>query len=113
MLGTLRNSRFLKTAAACGLALVFSTGAKAQLFSWTKDEMLEYTKAWTGERFPDGRPRVPDSWLDRAKEMSQEEVIIPPGRNAGPPNIASFSQYDHFQVIHPELKMAGRVVTAM
>jgi len=75
--------------------------------------MVEYTKSWTGERFPDGRPKVPDSWLDRAKEMSQEEVLIPLGRNAGPPNIASFSQFDgDFKVLHPELKMAGRVVTA-
>jgi len=56
--------------------------------------MVEYTKAWTGERFPDGRPKVPDSWLERAKGLSQEEVIIPIGRGGGPPNIASFSQFD-------------------
>ena len=74
----------------------------------------EYTKAWTGERFQDGRPKVPDGWLERAKGLSQEEVIIPPGRNAGPPNISSFSQFDgNFKVLHPELKMAGRVVTTL
>jgi len=110
----LRNAGFLTLTAAWWLASPGAPAAHAQLFSWTKDEMVEYTKAWTGERFADGRPRVPDSWLDRAKGLSQEEVIIPPGRNAGPPNISSFSQFDgDFKVLHPELKMAGRVVTAL
>jgi regulator of RNase E activity RraA len=96
------------------LASLVAPSAKAQLFSWTKEEMVEYTKAWTGERFPDGRPKVPDSWLERAKGLSQEEVIVPSGRGGGPPNIASYSQFDgNFKVLHPELKMAGRVVTAM
>jgi 4-hydroxy-4-methyl-2-oxoglutarate aldolase len=111
---TFLNSDFLRSAAVCLLASLLVPIAGAQVFSWTKEEMVEYTKGWTGERFPDGRPKVPDSWLERTKDMSQEEVIIPPGRNAGPPNIASFSQYDgDFKVLHPELKMAGRVVTAM
>jgi regulator of RNase E activity RraA len=110
---TLRNYRFL-TAAAWSLALLTAPAVKAQLFSWSKEEMVEYTKAWTGERFPDGRPRVPDSWLERAKEMSSEEVIVPIGRGGGPPNIAGYAQHDgRFKVLHPELKMAGRVVTAM
>jgi 4-hydroxy-4-methyl-2-oxoglutarate aldolase len=96
------------------LALLVGPCAPAQVFSWTKEEMVEYTKAWIGERFPDGRPRVPDSWLERTKGLSQEEVLIPLGRNAGPPNVSSFSQYDgDFKVLHPELKMAGRIVTAM
>lgn len=103
-----------KFTAAWSLALVIAPAGHAQLFSWTKDEMVEYTKAWTGERFPDGRPKVPDSWLERAKAMSSEEVIVPAGRNAGPPNISGYGQFDgDFKVLHPELKMAGRVVTAM
>jgi len=111
---TFRNYRFLTLIVACTLASVVAPAAKAQLFSWTKEEMVEYTKAWTGDRFPDGRPKVPDSWLDRAKGLSQEEVLIPIGRGGGAPNIASFSQFDgDFKVVHPELKMAGRVVTAM
>src|SRR5664279_290414 len=111
---TLRHRTCLTLATACTVALLIAPAAKAQLFSWTKEEMVEYTKAWTGERFPDGRPKVPESWLEPAKGMSQEEVIIPPGRNAGPANIASYSQFDgNFKVLHPELKMAGRGVTAM
>jgi len=108
-----RNFGFIG-GAVCLLASVMTPPAQAQVFSWTKEEMAEYTKAWTGERFADGRPKVPDSWLERAKEMSQEEVKIPSGRDGGPPNIAPYSQYDgNFKVVHPELRMAGRVVTAM
>jgi 4-hydroxy-4-methyl-2-oxoglutarate aldolase len=51
--------------------------AKAQLWTWTKEQMLQYTKAWTGDRFPDGRPKVPDQWLERAKDTSAEEIAIP------------------------------------
>jgi len=111
---TIRNCGFLTIAAAWSLALFAAPAANAQLFSWSRQEMVEYTKAWTGDRFPDGRPKVPDSWLERAKAMSQEEVIVPPGRNAGPPNVANYTQFDgNFKVLHPELKMAGRVVTAL
>jgi 4-hydroxy-4-methyl-2-oxoglutarate aldolase len=113
MSATIRIDRRLLPSAFT-LALLLAPAAKAQLFSWSKEEMVEYTKAWTGERFLDGRPKVPDSWLERAKELSSEEVIIPIGRGGGPPNIAGYSQYDgNFKVLHPELKMAGRVVTAM
>jgi 4-hydroxy-4-methyl-2-oxoglutarate aldolase len=114
MVRTIRNYSFLGISAVWSLALLAPQAGNAQLFSWSKEEMVEYTKAWTGERFPDGRPKVPDNWLARAKAMSQEEVIVPPGRNAGPPNVANYTQFDgDFKVLHPELKMAGRVVTAL
>ena len=113
MLRTLCHPGFA-CAAVLLLAPLLAPPARAQVFSWTKDEMVEYTKAWTGERFPDGRPRVPDSWLERARYMSSEEVTVPAGRGGGPPNIAGYAQFDgDFKVLHPELKMAGRVVTAM
>lgn len=40
----------------------------------TKDQILFYTADWKGDRFPDGRPRLPDSLLDRAKDMTIEDV---------------------------------------
>ncbi len=84
MYRTIRNFGWFTIAAGWSLALATAPSAKAQLFSWTKEEMVEYTKAWTGERFADGRPKVPDSWLERAKGMSSEEAnregvsFIPP-----------------------------------
>ncbi|MEW6756270.1 MAG: hypothetical protein AB1505_35655 [Candidatus Latescibacterota bacterium] len=32
-------------------------------FVWTRDQMILYTRQYEGERFPDGRPRVPDAVL--------------------------------------------------
>ena len=29
-----------------------------------REEVLHYSPEWTGERFPDGRPKVPDAILD-------------------------------------------------
>ena len=100
-------------ALAAAWSLASLPAAKAQLWSWTKDQMLEYTKAWTGERFPDGRPKVPDQWLQRAKETSAEEITISSGGRGGGGG-GGYSQYEgDFRVLHPELKMAGRAVTVM
>jgi 4-hydroxy-4-methyl-2-oxoglutarate aldolase len=73
--------------------------ADAQLWTWTKEQMLQYTKAWTGERFPDGRPKVPDQWLERAKDTSAEEITISNGGRGGGGNV--YSQYEgDFRVLH-------------
>ena len=39
-----------------------------------RDDIIQMTSYWTGERFPDGRPRVSDSVLERLRNMSIEEV---------------------------------------
>ncbi len=90
--------------------------AKAQVFTWTKDQMVDYTKLWTGDRFPDGRPKVPDSWLERAKDMSQEEVtgisFVPNAGRGGGFGGGGYGQYEgDFHILHPDMKMAGRAVT--
>ncbi len=107
----IRRYSLITLGAAALVASVLAPAAKAQLWTWTKDQMVEYTKAWTGDRFPDGRPKVPDQWLERAKEMSQEEIMIPSaggGRGGG----GGYSQYaGDWQVLHPEMKMTGRAFT--
>src|SRR5439155_6404337 len=47
----------------------------AQLFTLTKDQMIEYTAQNPFERFPDGRPKVPDELIERARGMSSEGVL--------------------------------------
>jgi regulator of RNase E activity RraA len=96
--------------------------ARAQLWTWTKDQMVEYTKAWTGDRLPDGRPKVPDAWIARAMDMSSEEVIINwggrgggggfgPGGGGG---VQGYGQYvGDFEITHPDKHMAGRAFTMM
>jgi regulator of RNase E activity RraA len=98
-------------AAACFASVLAPTPAKAQLWTWTKDQMVEYTKAWTGDRFPDGRPKVPDALIERAKGLSQEEITIPGGRSGGG-GVGGYSQYvGDWEVLHPGKHMAGRAFT--
>src|ERR1035441_6913576 len=106
----IRRYGLMTLCVAASVATVLAPPAKAQLWTWTKDQMVDYTKAWTGDRFPDGRPKVPDQWLERAKDMSAEEVIT--SRTAA--GLPLYSQYEgDFRVLHPEMKMAGRAVTVM
>jgi regulator of RNase E activity RraA len=73
----IRRYGYIAFASAAFLApMLAPTPAKAQLWTWTKDQMLEYTKAWTGERFADGRPKAPDAWLEKAKGLSSEEINV-------------------------------------
>jgi len=79
-----------------------------QVFSFTHDELLRYTSHNPFERFPDGRPKVPDSILERVKGLSAEEVwaVLPGGgfRN----------QYEgNWRILHPDRKLVGRAVTAV
>ncbi|MCX6631257.1 MAG: dimethylmenaquinone methyltransferase [Candidatus Solibacter sp.] len=96
---------------ACAvLATLAPAPASAQLWSWTKDQMTEYTKAWTGDRFPDGRPKVPDALLERARGMSTEEISVPGGGRGG--GGGGYSQYaDGWMVTQPGKKMVGRAFT--
>ncbi|MGI9544179.1 MAG: RraA family protein, partial [Cyclobacteriaceae bacterium] len=47
---------------------------KANAQTMSNEQMIELTSEWVGERFPDGRPKIPDSYLDRAKNISIEEA---------------------------------------
>lgn len=56
-----------------GLA-VASSSAWGQVGVFSKEHVIQYTPDWKGERFPDGRPKVPDDTLQRMKEVSIEEA---------------------------------------
>lgn len=56
-----------------GGIIMFST-VDAQPTSLTKEEMEYYTSIWQGERFPDGRPKVPDDIVERMKYVSVTEA---------------------------------------
>jgi hypothetical protein len=40
----------------------------------TRELLIKYTPDWTGERFPDGRPKVPDGIVERMKNVTLEEA---------------------------------------
>jgi regulator of RNase E activity RraA len=97
----------LRLSAALAAAAALMPGlSHAQLFSLSKDQMVELTAQNPFERFPDGRPKVPDAFIERARGLSSEEVFaILPGQGFR-------NQYaDGFRVLHPEKKLAGRAFT--
>jgi len=60
-----------------GLVIALSVAAgsaEAQLGMFSKEQRAAITSEWTGERFPDGRPKVPDTVLERMKEVTAEEA---------------------------------------
>jgi regulator of RNase E activity RraA len=93
------------------LILLFSAAlaAHAQLYQLSKEQLTALTAQNPFERFPDGRPKIPDSLIERARGMSAEEAfaVLNGGRGGGFRN-----QYeDGFQILHPGKKMVGRAFT--
>ena len=90
------------------LLLITALAAHAQLFQLSKEQLTALTAQNPFERFSDGRPKIPDSLIERARGMSAEEVfaVLNSGR-------AGFrNQYeDGFQILHPGKKMVGRAFT--
>ena len=73
----------------------------------TREQMMFYTSEWKGDRFPDGRPKLPDNLLKRAVDVSIEDVwdFL---REQGYAN-----QFDgDWQALHIEKPFAGRALTA-
>jgi 4-hydroxy-4-methyl-2-oxoglutarate aldolase len=88
--------------------LAASLQSFAQLDLFSREQRIEFTPGWQGERFPDGRPRVPDSVLARLKEVTADEAwdLL---QEAGFRN-----QFEGgWKVINPGERLLGRAVTAV
>jgi len=59
---------------AAAATLLLAGVASAQLFQWTPQQLVKYTGKNPYDRFPDGRPRVPDDVLQRMKGLVAEEA---------------------------------------
>jgi regulator of RNase E activity RraA len=104
----LYNQAMLKLNPLLVLVMLFACcfGVYAQQIS--KEELLFLTPEWKGERFPDGRPKVPDAILDRMKLVTLEEAW------AVLRNDNYKHQYDEGWVtINPDSVLVGRAVTAI
>ena len=80
---------------------------KANSQTIPKEELIFLTSAWKGDRFPDGRPRLPDDILIRAKAIGVEEAwqIL---NNEG-----YLYQYErNWKMLHQDVKVIGRALTA-
>jgi len=85
----------------------FALPCSSQVFSFTREQLIEYTAQNPYARFDDGRPKVPDELLAKCKGLSAEEVwAVLPGEKFR-------NQYEgNWQILHPERKLVGRAVTA-
>jgi regulator of RNase E activity RraA len=79
---------------------------KAQTIA--KEELIFLTSEWKGERFKDGRPKVSDDLIQRAKNIGIEEawtVLKNEGYN---------NQFEgNWKMVHDDVPVIGRAVTAM
>lgn len=73
----------------------------------SKEQLIALTPLWKGERFADGRPKAPDSLLDRLRNVTLEEAwaVL---RNEN----YKFQYADGWQMINPDSVLVGRAVTA-
>ncbi|MFD0997728.1 RraA family protein [Ohtaekwangia kribbensis] len=73
----------------------------------SKDELIFLTPEWKGERYADGRPKVPDAILDRMKLVTLEEAwaVL---RNEN----YKFQFEGDWMTINPDSVLVGRAVTA-
>lgn len=79
-----------------------------QVGAFTKEHLIKYTPEWKGERFPSGRPKVPDDILERLKRITvtQAWTIV---RGSGYPH-----QFEgDWKCTHPGQVLVGRAVTAV
>lgn len=88
------------------LSLICSLAALSQQIS--REQLLFLTPEWQGERFSDGRPKVPDNLLQRMKLVTLEEAW------AVLKNENYKHQYeDGWLRINPDSVLVGRAVTAV
>ena len=88
---------------AVALLALLASPCHAQLFKLTREQLVEVTADNPFERFPDGRPKIPDRLLERAKGLSAEEVwAVLPGKGY------KYQWADGFQILHPGMKLIGR-----
>src|SRR2546423_9663469 len=86
--------------------LMIATPVRAQLLTFSKQDLVDYTPDTPFDRLPDGRPKVPDNLLARARELSSEDVW------AVLQEKGFHNQYaDGFQELHPGKPLAGRAFT--
>lgn len=94
------------TAATVFTFLTVSGHGQLGLFS--PEQRIAFTPDWHGDRFPDGRPQVPDAVLQRLHSVTADEAwdVL---QEAGFHN-----QFEGgWKVLNPGERLVGRVVTAV
>lgn len=94
-----------KIVITCLIVFAGVTAGSGQQIS--REELIFLTPEWKGERFKDGRPRVPDEILDRMKLVTLEEAwAVLKAENY------KYAFEDGWMVINPDSVLVGRALTA-
>lgn len=80
---------------------------KAQKLSPSAEQIKSYTSGWKGERFADGRPKVPDIIIERLQNCTLEQVWGFMDRRGYRNQVE-----ENWIILKPGETMTGRVVTA-
>jgi len=89
------------------VSAIFGAATASAQIKQTREQILFYTAEWKGDRFPDGRPKIADNLLERALDVSIEDIwdFL---RGQGYVN-----QFEAgWQALHAEKPFAGRALTA-
>jgi regulator of RNase E activity RraA len=89
------------------LSIILSSVNSAFAQTISKEELIFLTSEWKGERFPDGRPKISDDLITRARKLSLEDAwqIL---NNEGYTN-----QFEgNWKMVRDDVPIIGRAVTA-
>jgi regulator of RNase E activity RraA len=89
------------------VAILVTVPVRAQIFQFTREQLIDYTKDNPFDRFPDGRPKVPDELLKKLQGVSAEEVWTILNKHHYMNQFAG-----DWKIVHPEKHLVGRAVTA-
>lgn len=89
---------------ACVICL---TSMRAQSIGASQEYIKALTPEWKGERFADGRPKVPDLMLEKLQEATLEQIWGFLGRKGFRNQVEK-----NWIILKPGETMVGRVVTA-
>jgi 4-hydroxy-4-methyl-2-oxoglutarate aldolase len=95
-------------AATLAVTILLAISGYSQLGLFSSEQRIAFTPDWHGDRFPDGRPQVPDAVLQRLKNVTADEAwdVL---QEAGFRN-----QFEGgWKVLNPGERLVGRVVTAV
>jgi 4-hydroxy-4-methyl-2-oxoglutarate aldolase len=88
--------------------LAFAGSAFPQLSVISTEQRIALTREWKGDRFPDGRPKVPDSTLRGLKDVDAEEACQTLSLHG------FMTQFEGgWREVNPGDRMVGRVFTAV
>ncbi len=89
------------------LLVVVLQGRTASSQTISRDQIVFLTAEWKGERFADGRPKVPESIVSRMKKVSIEEAWETLRMHG------YASQFEGgWQMVHDDVPVVGRALTA-